>query len=90
MNAGSQIERVPTKRAVLSLIARCFDPLGFVSPLLWWLKFFFRMFGDWVSNGMRYYQKNCRISSKNCFKVLRGLVPGKLSGDTFKIFLGII
>ena len=42
VNAGSLIELVPTKRAVLSLIARCFDPLGFVSPFIMVAKILFQ------------------------------------------------
>ena len=42
VNVGSQFELVCTKRTVLSLIARCFDPLGFISPIIMCTKILFQ------------------------------------------------
>ncbi|XP_066958131.1 uncharacterized protein [Macrobrachium rosenbergii] len=42
VNVGSQIGVVSTKRSVLSLIARCFDPLGLISPFVMFAKILFQ------------------------------------------------
>ena len=41
VNVGFQYEVMSTKRNVLSLIARCFDPLGFISPFIMLAKILF-------------------------------------------------
>ncbi|XP_066940954.1 uncharacterized protein [Macrobrachium rosenbergii] len=42
VNVGSQMGEVSTKRSVLSLIARCFDPLGLISPFAMFAKILFQ------------------------------------------------
>ncbi|XP_066956312.1 uncharacterized protein [Macrobrachium rosenbergii] len=42
VNVGSQMGVVSTKRSVLSLIARCFDPLGLISPFVMFAKILFQ------------------------------------------------
>ena len=42
VNVGFQYEVMSTKRNVLSLIARCFDPLGFISPFIMFAKILFQ------------------------------------------------
>ena len=42
INIGFQYEVIATKRNVLSLIARCFDPLGLISPFVMYAKILFQ------------------------------------------------
>ncbi|XP_066939743.1 uncharacterized protein [Macrobrachium rosenbergii] len=45
VNVGSQMGVVSTKSSVLSLIARCFDPLGLISPFVMFAKILFQDVG---------------------------------------------